>query len=75
MATSTQHGFITATSIQDSCFMVTTLSIEIFYVALGMKVTCNGSEITKTVIDSVDKKVQVCIQSGGNQLKNFVFES
>ena len=49
--------------------MVTTLNIEILFVALGNEITSIGSEVTKAVVDSVDKKAQGCIQSGSHQLK------
>ena len=55
--------------------MATTLNIEILSVALGKEVTCIGSEVTKAVINSVNKKAQACIQSEGHQLKNFVIEN
>ena len=65
MATSLQHGCITATSIQDGCIIATTLNIEILNVALGREITCSRSEVAKAVIDSVNKKAQDCIESGG----------
>ena len=55
--------------------MATTINIEILIAALGKDMTCIGSEVTKTVIDSVNKKAQDCIQSEGYQLKNVVIEN
>ena len=75
MATSIQHGCITATSMQDCCIMATTLNIEEFNVASGKEITCIGSEVTETDIDSLNKKSQSCIQPGGHRLKSFVSEN
>ena len=75
MATSIQHGCVVATSIQDGCIMTTILNIEILKVALDKEITCIGSEVTKAVTDSVNKKAQDCMQYGRHQLKNVVIEN
>ena len=67
MATSIQHGCIMTTSIQDGCIMANTLIIEIFNAAFDMEIICIGSEVTKAVINSVNKKAQDFIQSGGHR--------
>ena len=64
-----------ATSKQDCCIMATTLNIEMLNVALGEEITCFCSEVTKALIDSVNKGAQDCIQSGGHQLKNVLTEN
>ena len=66
MATNIQHGFITATSIQNGCIMTTTLNIEKLNVTLGKEIKCIGSKVTKAIIVSVNKKAQDCMQSGGH---------
>ena len=52
--------------------MASTLFIGVLNVTLGKGITCIGSEVTKAVNDSVNKKAQDCIQSGDYQLKNVV---
>ena len=42
--------------------------------AIGKKIRCAGLEVTKAVFDSMMKKAQDRIQSGGHRLKNFVFK-
>ena len=61
MPTSVQHGCITATSVQDGCNKATTINIELLNVALGKEITYIGSEVTKAIINSVNKKTQYCI--------------
>ena len=41
--------------------------------AIGKEIRCIDSEVTKTVFDNMKKRPQVCIKSGGHQLKTFVF--
>ena len=65
---------ITATSLQEGHIMATTPNIEILKVALRKEIQCISSEVAKTVMDSVNKKVQSCIQSWGHQLKNVVIQ-
>ena len=43
--------------------------------AIGKEMTSIGSEVTKAIIDSVKKKAQYCIQSGGHLLKKIVIEN
>ena len=42
--------------------------------AIGKEIRCIGSEVTKAVFDSMKKRAQDCIQSGGHHLKNFLFK-
>ena len=43
--------------------------------AIDKGITSIGSEVTKAVNDSVKKRAQDCIQSGGHHMKNVVFET
>ena len=45
-------------------------TFTVFKEAIGKEITSIGQEITKAVNNSVKKKAQDCIQSGGHQFKN-----
>ena len=38
--------------------------------AIGKKITCNGSEVTKPVLNIMVKRAHDCIQSGADHFKN-----
>ena len=44
-----------------------------FKEAIGKKITSIGSEVTKTVIDSMKKRAHDCIQPEGRHFKNCCF--
>ena len=76
MIDSIQNGCITVTSLQEDCIMANTLNIEILNNVFGKKITCIGSEVSKAVIGSVNKKkTQNFFLSGGHQLKDVVIEN
>ena len=50
-------------------------TVSDFKEAIGKEITSIGSDVKKTLIDSVKKRAQDSIQSGGHHLVNVVFEN